>query len=269
MYRDDQGLQAGIGTWLSRAGKAAAAMAGLAIAAVFLVTCDNQDPLAPEGSTITVSASPQTIPIIGGGAGNSTITATVRGKNGTRLPDQEVTFNTSQGTLDPPAQSPLITDDQGQATSTLITNSTATVTAFSGSISGNTTVNVVTGDLSNITVSLDVSTIQNCSDTVEVTASAADVNGDGVTGVVITFKTKVPNGFNELKGNFNPTQPRTDLNGEAVTTFTPDPVICSQKCSASAQPAPPNGGACAIDITAQDISGTFISPSVRIDENVQ
>lgn len=245
----------------------AIAAAALVLAAACLVACESSDPVAPEGSTITVSASPQTIPVpSGGGTGTSKITAVVRGKNGTRLPDQEVTFTTSAGTLDPAAQTILTTNDDGVAKSVLTTTATSTVTAFSGSITGNTTVNIVTGDLANITLSADVQTLSTCSDEVELTANAADPNGDGVQGVAINFRKTVPSGFNELKGSINPTQPRTDSFGDAVAIFTPDQNSCTSRCSAS-DPNAPNGGACRVDITAADITGTFVSGPVVIDEN--
>jgi hypothetical protein len=245
----------------------AIAAAAVVLAAAWLVACENSDPVAPEGSTITVSASPQTIPLPpGGGVGSSRITAVVRGKNGTRLPDQEVTFSTSAGTLSPDAQTILTTNDDGVAKSVLTTNATATVTAFSGSITGTTTVNIVSGDLANITLSADTQTIQTCSDEVELTANAADPNGDGVQGVAINFSRRVPSGFTELKGSFNPTQPRTDSFGDAFATFDIDDNWCSSHCSAS-DPNAPNGGVCVIEITAADITGTFVSGPVRIDEN--
>src|SRR5437867_775472 len=79
------------------------ALAALCVAALMLilVTCVTQDPTAPEGSMFTVSANPQTVVSQGGLPGRTTVTATLRGKNGTRLPDQEVAFSTTSGVLTP------------------------------------------------------------------------------------------------------------------------------------------------------------------------
>ena len=101
---------------------------GIAIASVLMVSCENSDPTAPEGATITVSANPQTVR----SGVTARITATVRSANGTRLPDQEVVFTTTTGSLSPPAQTPILTDDDGQAETVLSTTQTATVMAASG-----------------------------------------------------------------------------------------------------------------------------------------
>ena len=67
----------------------------LALLALATPACESDsDPTAPADSVITVDANPQTVVVPGGGQGFTTITATLRSKNGTRLPDQEVSFST-------------------------------------------------------------------------------------------------------------------------------------------------------------------------------
>src|SRR5882672_7545922 len=83
--------------------------AALLVAAVFgIAACNNSDPTAPADSTMTVSANPQTVVVPSVGDGQAQITATIRSKNGNRLPDQEVTFSTSAGRLDPAAETPIV-----------------------------------------------------------------------------------------------------------------------------------------------------------------
>src|SRR5882724_1813672 len=215
MDRDMNGL---VARRRARSGRALVLAGGLALGLVTLVTCARQDPIAPDGSVISVSANPQTVVVQGGVAGQAHISATLRSKNGSRLPDQEVVFSPSAGTLTPPAQTSVITDSQGQATSVLSTTVSATVTAFSGSISGSTPVNVVSGNLSSVTLDAIPQSLSTCTDTVALTATATDVNGDGVAGVTIVFATTSISGRNLIQGSFSPTQPKTDVNGEAVST---------------------------------------------------
>ncbi|HXI01656.1 MAG TPA: Ig-like domain-containing protein, partial [Candidatus Saccharimonadales bacterium] len=119
----------------------------LLLAAGMTLSCVNSDPTAPEGSTITVSADPQTVqPGV-----NSKITATVRSMNGTRLPDQEVIFTTTAGKLSTGSNA-VTTDTAGQAESTLSTTQNATVTAASGTVTASTTVTFSTCTLQNFTV---------------------------------------------------------------------------------------------------------------------
>ncbi|MBI3449133.1 MAG: Ig-like domain-containing protein [Acidobacteria bacterium] len=261
MDRDVKGL---VARRRVRPGRAVLVACALSLGVVALVTCVRQDPIAPDGSMIAVSANPQTVVVQGGVAGQTHITATLRSKNGTRLPDQEVVFSSSAGTLTPPAQTSVITNNQGQATSVLNTTVSATVTAFSGSIMGTTSVNVVSGNLSSVSLDADVQSLSTCTQTVTFTASATDPNNNGVAGLTIVFQTTSIASRNLLQGSFNPTQPKTDVNGDAVSVFTPAQSFCSQNCSPTATPTPPNGGACGIQVVAKDVSGAFVSPPIQV-----
>jgi hypothetical protein len=252
------------------AGKAILLACLLSAGLVVLVTCTRSDPVAPDGSLITVTANPQTVVSQGGLAGRTKIIATLRSKNGTRLPDQEVTFSTTAGTLVPQAQTPILSDSQGQASSFLDTTTSATVTAFSGSIMGTTTVNVVTGNLSSISIdSVTPSSVSTCNDMLTVAVSATDPNGDGVANVTIVFTTTAIAGTSLFQGGFSPSQPRTDATGVATTVFTINQTFCNQSCSPSSDPNAPNAGHCGIQITAKDVSGAFVSQPVQVTSSIQ
>lgn len=236
-----------------------AALTLLLPVALILTACEDSDPTAPDGSTITISADPQTTqPNV-----SSKITATVRSGSGTRLPDQEVIFSTSQGSLTPPAQTPLISDDNGQVTSTLRTPSTATVTATSGTISATTSVSIISCNLQNLLINVVPQILTSCNGSATVTVTAIDDTGAGCGGVSIAFFADPPgSGLTELPGSLNPQQVVTDANGEATSTFNVDSSACQNSC------ANPNPGQCEVDLSAEDNNGNYVTPVVVLSENV-
>lgn len=240
----------------------------LTLLGVAMTGCESSDPTAPEGSTVTVTADPQTVVVQGGVPGVSKITATVRSSNGTRLPDQEVIFETTAGLLNPPAQTSLDTDSDGQVTCTLQTSSTATVTARSGTISGTTTVQTASGNLSFISLDAFPNDISFCTETVDLEVVAEDPNGNGIPNITIKFERSTPMNRTELAGSINPTQPKTDGTGIAVAVFTPSQNFCDQNCSLASDPNAANGGACGVQIVATDITGAFRSSPVIVTESI-
>jgi hypothetical protein len=233
--------------------KAALAASLLAGGALLFPACENSDPTAPEGSTITVSADPQTV----GPNIDSTITATLRSGSGTRLPDQEVIFTTTAGTLDPPAQTPILTDDRGVADCTLTTTTSATVTAQSGSISENTTVNYQKCTLSLVLLNINPQTITSCSEVVTLTAEARDTDNVLCEGVLIEFSADPPaSGLTQLPGDIDRTSGLTDSNGEFGAVFTPSSVSCQPDCGLAV---------CETDFIAR--SGSITSSVVTLRED--
>src|SRR5713101_1911536 len=106
---------------------------------IILASCHRGDRLAPEGATIELAATPTTIVLVGG-SGSAEIVATVSSMAGVPLPDQDVRFTSSAGSLftlnsEPAANVPIRTDDLGNARVTLTTTTTTTVTARSGKAS--------------------------------------------------------------------------------------------------------------------------------------
>jgi len=242
---------------------AAACALGLALAAA-APGCESSDPTAPADSVITVSADPQTVVVPSGGSGTATITARLRSKNGSPLPDQEMTFSTTQGTLDPPAESLLTTDDDGQALSVLTTSSPATVTARSGSISGTTQVNTAQGNLSQFL--LNISPVQEllaCNDTLTFTAEVRTTAGDPVEDVLVCF---IEATANTIAGNFNPgDQEFTDSSGEATVTWTPGSQ-CNSRCTAAGDPN--GGGVCSFFFSVDDCNGNFESQQEQVTDRI-
>jgi len=231
----------------------------LAAAALAMGGCEsNGDPTAPADSTLTVSADPQTV--IPGE--KSTITATLRSKTGARLPDQEVTFSTTEGTLDPPAETALTTDSQGQASSVLITPGTATVTAQSGSISGSTQVQTSSCKISTVGVNVNPDFIEACDATgkVEVIATVLDTSGNPCVAVLVDFT----NPASTVTGTFRPSQPPTNALGEAISEWTVNSTQCEQQCGSN--PSDPSAGNCTIFIGAS--VGTIKATPEQITDNV-
>jgi hypothetical protein len=227
---------------------------------------NNSDPTAPADSTITVSANPQTVVVPTGQQGTTEVTATLRSKNGTRLPDQEMTFSTTAGTLVPPAETPLVTDDQGQAKCSLVTTSSATITARSGSISGTTQIQTAPGDLAQFVLAVGpVQELTSCNDQLTLTASVRTTTGDPVAGVLVIFD-EVSSSV--LTGSFSPgTQRTTDVAGEAVVTWEPNQ-SCETKCKAAGGDPNTMGNCGDLSFIASDITGTFESFPVTVFENI-
>lgn len=227
-----------------------------AAAALLVFACHKGDKIAPEGATIDLAATPATIPktsspecaIIGASdCGTSQIIATVSSEVGAPLPDQDVRFTTTAGLLftgtlsnpDPVAGSPIATDDQGNARVTLVTSTTATVTARSGTASGSINLQTVQGNLNNVLLNVDTASagcqssttdITSCGQEVCLVATATDTNGDPVAGVAIIFKIQNNTvGDNTFNVSFFPDQDTTDANGEAFTSFFPDS-DCPSEC---------------------------------------
>ncbi|MGH9869874.1 MAG: hypothetical protein ACREAA_17145 [Candidatus Polarisedimenticolia bacterium] len=244
----------------------AAAPALLLTAAAVLAACDDAgDPTAPSDSTVNVSANPQTVIVPTNGVGFSTITATVRSKNGTLLDNQEVTFSTTGGDLDPPADTFLTTDDLGQARSKLGTATSVTVTARSGNITGTTQVQTVPGNLATFILNVVPAILEDCTTDLNVIVEVFETDGDPAPGVLVIFGTT-----GEMNGSFTPGQINSDINGLALSTFEPNSTLCQQQCtSASADPNTNRDGICDFFITAQDRTNTFSAPPFRIIDNVQ
>lgn len=238
----------------------------LAIAGMVLA-CNRSDPTAPTDSTITVSANPQTVvldPTDPNHEGTTTITATVRSKNGTRLPDQEVTFSTTNGSLAPPAETPIITNTDGQASCELSTPTSATVTARSGSITGSTQVTTVTGNIGSFNLSVIPQSIGTCNDVLDLEVTVLDTNGDPLENVSVEFKLQ---GGSKLTGTFRPPSGVTNPSGILSATWTPDSTVCSSSCTDVGDPNGP--GICSdLFFVACTSSCSIQSNTVRVTEDV-
>ena len=187
-------------------------------------SCDKVPLLAPSNSIITLFSSRTILPI----NGTAQITATVIEQSGTPAHNGTlVTFTSSLGTLDPREA----VTRNGQAVVTLhagTESGIATVTAFSGSAQstgstgpdGTTTsssaLTVTIGGAATASISLTATpgSVSPRGETVTVVASVADVNGNLLPGVPVSFSVSA--------GSLGTASVLTDANGQATTTVTTD-----------------------------------------------
>jgi hypothetical protein len=104
---------------------------------------------SPTVRSVTLVASPSTLPVQGG---DVDITATVTSSSGTNMAGQQVTFSTTKGTLAPNA--PVTTDGNGQARVKLTTTETAVVRASTGGVNSSD-LNLGVREAATLTVTLD------------------------------------------------------------------------------------------------------------------
>ena len=262
------------------------------VLAVVVAACESSEKIPPKGSTVTVGANPATIalgtPCIGlpgvPSCGDADIVATVWSELGIPLPDQDVRFSTTAGflftgtKLNPvdAANIPIRTDEFGNAHVNLVTSTTATVTARSGTASGTLTINTVAGNLSRIVLNFDTTStgcpsdpdITDCDKTICVQAEAQESSGKTIEGVVIVFslQNNVFDG-NTFKGNFVPTQtptvavPSGSTTYKALAQLKPDST-CQDQCSAS------QGKSCQAEVIATTQGGGFTSAGLPLAINV-
>jgi hypothetical protein len=248
-------------------------LAMVAAALLILANCNNGDRVAPEDATIDLAASPTTVVLVNG-SGNSDIVATVSSVAGVPLPDQDVRFTNTAGTLvdsngNPAANLPIRTDSYGNAHVILVTNKTTTVSGRSGKATGSITIDTVTGDFDHIFLSQDItssgcisgSTFQVCGSGEQycLVAQAVSSSGDPVPGVTLVFKVQnisSPNGslnthFNTKNGGV------TGSDGTVLSSLVlPD---CSQ-CG--------GGNSCSGEIVATLFAGGFPSNVLTFSTSV-
>jgi hypothetical protein len=171
------------------------------------LACDKVSPVAPEGTTITVSAAPARISTTNGSA---TITAVVRKANGTPVnPGTEIRFDTNLGVID----SVVTTDSSGVARATLRGDGRvgmATVRASTGSIAP-VMVDVPIGTTAGgASLTASPSTVPEGGGTVTLTVLVRDDQGQPLRGATVNFNTPV--GSLDNNGGFQ----TTDQNGRAT-----------------------------------------------------
>ncbi len=247
-----------------------------------LVTCESGDPVAPPDSIITMSASPQTVVVPKSGCPpkppdcrmridpndvcRTRLTATVRSKNGSRLPDQELIFSTTGGELFPCSETQMLTDGNGQATSVLFTNQAATVTGRSGGNTGTTQVQTTTEAVSQVLLDventdLSGATLNQCVDTLDLVATVLGVTGAPVELATVLFDETASS---TITGNFVPSggQDVSDVNGEALVKWSPGSSQCASVCMAD----PNSAGICTLSFTAS--VGSVKSVEVPVADNI-
>jgi hypothetical protein len=191
--------------------------------------CDESDTVAPDGSTISLSATPATILLSNGiQARDVTIVATVYNSIGVPLPGQDVRFTTNSGSLTPPGNTPVETDDIGNALSILKgASATTTITAQSGKATKDISLQTVTCDIQSISLSESQLNFTSCNTgaeggSFELTATVSDTSGAPCVGIQVAFSvTTTSDPPDEDVGiDISPGAVTTDSNGEATTTVS-------------------------------------------------
>ena len=151
------------------------------------LACDSASPVAPTGTLLSISASPNEITA----NGTSTIRVTALRANGTPVnPGTIVRLDTTIGTIAEQVE----TDEQGEARATLRGNGdigTATVTARSGSAES-ATVEVTVGDVaSSVSLQATPSQIPEEGDEITLLAVVRDSDGEPLEDATVNFGTEV------------------------------------------------------------------------------
>jgi hypothetical protein len=234
--------------------------------------CESSDTIAPEGSTIDMTASPaqivldtnnrQTSPVL--------ILATVRSGIGVPLAGQDVRFTTNTGILTFPGTStpaagiPVETDDDGNARVELNEATTsATITATSGKATDTLNLTAAKGEIAQILLTVTTASFTSCSDTLDMTATVLDAVGMPVENVSISFQSTT-SGHPALSFTNNPKL--TDASGEVPSTMSfSNQTECQNKCGTDMSG---NDQDCSFTIQAKTTFGTKTSNAVDITDLV-
>lgn len=233
------------------------AAAGFLAAA--LAGCQESDVVAPDGSTISLTANPATIVLVSGVQSSPvTLIATVFNSIGLPLPGQDVRFTTTAGTLTPPTGTPVATDQFGNASAVLTgAQFPPTITAKSGKQEKVLQLQTATCALSDISLSQSSIQLDTCNDQFPVVATATDTSGAPCIGILISFTITGSVPATDVTGSFNPGSDTTDQNGAATSNLTINSTTCNSKCV---------GNTCTGFIKAT--SGSVSSSNVSIVDNV-
>jgi hypothetical protein len=188
-------------------------LAGLPVILCLLVPflgCDKATPVAPTGTTLTISASPTKVSL----TGSSTITVVGRKPDGNPLnPGTEIRFSSDRGTVSPSVTG---VDSTGRATATFRADGRtgdAKVTAATADATVDAIIQVGEADNTkpSVIVSITPSTIA-LNGTATVTVIARNADGTPVaSGERVTLTTSL--------GHLRNSQPTIQGNGTATTTL--------------------------------------------------
>jgi hypothetical protein len=224
------------------------------LAALVSGSCESSDPIAPDGSTISLSVSPDPINLATGG--KTTITARVLSANGVPVPDGTVVFfEPSGGTVS--VSSPTTTDGVATTELSVATTGNVTINAFSGGVKATRTISVVNANVSTISLSSLDPTIQlQCSDTVDLFGTVQDASSVGVPNLQVTIEVQTSNPAG-MTGNFIGSN--TDSAGNYSGIWLISKTDCDNNCA--------GGKSCSVTLRARVVQ-TVTSPPLVISDNV-
>ena len=176
-----------------------------------LAGCDKASPVAPEGTTLTLSASPAEISAANGG---SIITVVARKANGQPVtPGTRIRFSTTLGTIDPVVE----TDRSGVAEATLRGDGrlgTAHITASTGAVRTDPMDVIIGTPARNISLQATPTTLPATGGRVTLLALVRDARGLPLANQGVNFTTQL--GTLASRGGLV----QTDANGQARDTLT-------------------------------------------------
>jgi hypothetical protein len=196
--------------------------------------CEDSDTVAPDGSTITLAATPATILVSNGiQATEVTILGTVRNSIGVPMSGQDVRYTTTSGFLTPLAGTPVESDDLGNAITFLNgATTTTTITAQSGKATATISLQTISCNIQNIAVDPSPVSFTACPDDIVLTATVTDTDNEPCAGILITFKSTVASlPPEDVALIFSPGSRASDANGEVTTTVSLDQSTCSTRCT--------------------------------------
>jgi hypothetical protein len=183
----------------------------LAVSALIgLSACDKANPVAPEGTVLTITATPSQI----SPSGSSTIQVFALKPNGTPVnPGTQIRLTTDLGTVTPIVEA----DSSGVAIGTLEADGrvgTATVTARAGAVVEGVSTTVQVGQpATSITLQASPGQVPADGGTVGLLATVRDQTGEPVADVAVNFQTEV--GTLNSRGGIL----RTDSDGQVEDTL--------------------------------------------------
>lgn len=188
-------------------------LALLLLAVPLLVSaCDSASPVAPQGTILTISASPTQITSIG----SATIRVVALKPNGTPVsPGTVIRLSSTLGDIEPTVE----TDEQGEAFGTLRgtgRKGTATVTASTGSAEP-VTVDIVIGfNAAAISLQATPSSVPETGGDVDLVALVRDDQGQSLPSAQVNFRTDV--GTLDSGGSLVSTGPSGEARDRLVVT---------------------------------------------------
>ena len=226
----------------------------MALAAIATLSCESTDPVAIEGSQIIVTASPNPVDIDADPSGTSQVQARLTTATGVPQDGTVIFFSTTAGAVNPDVDT---TDAEGRAFTTFTnsTETTATVTAQSGSIKGTVPIQVIQGTPGSHVLNAADAVFNTCSEVIVITGTVENSNGGPLSNAQVTFTILSETVVGLLTPN--PQSTTTDSNGE----YSVNGLLDNGKCSTCA-------GAATCEVRLRAIAAGLQSNEIRITDGV-